>query len=415
MAINFNHLFKKKEKKVLKNIIPRYLFTSNHLDEEKNLYDSSIKKINEFWQAFIENEENIWKRFKNENQFDVAKFINKHLTPISKHIMWEFGPALNNNNSHRLVLSSESKKEYRPLVEKFIEKAPLLENWEFYTYRPSEDLENAKATVQARTGGNLNDLFFQIYINEYNQIDLFFIRETCKSDQDFNQAFNDVFVALETLIGEEYLDKWIGLIEVDLQKQKDNSEVYPIEKLQDYVVNEIMKMKLTLPTNFYYDRWQDSKWTSFEIAKPKKQENYYSKDDLLFAISMDNKILATTLSNIPFYNERFAEKETFCYIKIDGLGVETESPEKVRAVYEDVLNEVLIQNGLGCTIGGGTGLRYSYIDIALADLEEGIHAIRAALLMKNITKNAWIFFFDLDRKTEWIGIHNNSPRPFLEF
>lgn len=411
MAFNFNNLFKKKKQEPILETC-RYTFTNKLLPIEQSVYNTKIHQIEKFWKAFKIQEETICERFENKNDFDLAKFIISNITPISKHIMWEFGPALN-SNGHRLVLSAESRKDLRPLVELLVQKAPLLENWEFHSYRPAEDFENAILTVQARTNGNLDDLFFQIYINEFNQIDLFFIRETCKSDNDFNQAKNDVFVALETLIGEEKLDKWIGVIEVNLIKQKDNDEVFPIEKLQEFIFNEITKMELSLPTNSYFDRWQDSKWGNYELNEVVKKDNYSRKEDLLFTIAMDFKVMNTQLAGIPFYGERFSRKETFCYLKIDGLNIDTESPEKIRADLEDKLNEILILNALGCTIGGGVGYRHSYIDFALADLEEGVHAIRAAMITSGITKNAWILFQDLDKQTEWIGIYEDTPVPFM--
>ncbi len=39
------------------------------------------------------------------------------------------------------------------------------------------------------------------------------------------------------------------------------------------------------------------------------------------------------------------------------------------------LDEVLKPDGLGCQIGGGTGRRYSYIELALTDLDRGIRAV----------------------------------------
>ncbi len=42
---------------------------------------------------------------------------------------------------------------------------------------------------------------------------------------------------------------------------------------------------------------------------------------------------------------------------------------------EDALDAVLRPQKFGCHIGGGTGLRYSYIDLALTDVNRGVDAI----------------------------------------
>ena len=66
---------------------------------------------------------------------------------------------------------------------------------------------------------------------------------------------------------------------------------------------------------------------------------------------------------------------------------------------------------LGCTIGGGTGLRYSYIDLALTDVPRSAEIIRRVLQEGNIPKRSWLQFFDCEWRQEWIGIWDDSPPP----
>jgi hypothetical protein len=49
---------------------------------------------------------------------------------------------------------------------------------------------------------------------------------------------------------------------------------------------------------------------------------------------------------------------------------------------------------LGCHIGGGTGLRYSYIDLALTDVKKAIPAIQGRLRQGKVPRRSWILFFD---------------------
>jgi hypothetical protein len=98
-------------------------------------------------------------------------------------------------------------------------------------------------------------------------------------------------------------------------------------------------------------------------------------------------------------------------VKIDGSEGLDEEHFADKSEIEDALDEVLKPNQLGCQIGGGTGIRYSYIDLALVDLTQGIEAIRKRLQEGNLTKRSWIQFFDSDLAAEWIGVYDDSPPP----
>jgi hypothetical protein len=78
---------------------------------------------------------------------------------------------------------------------------------------------------------------------------------------------------------------------------------------------------------------------------------------------------------------------------------------------EDALDAVLKPDKLGCSIGGGTGLRYSYIDLALTAVDQGIKRIRHALQAGNVRRRSWIQFFDSDLAAEWVGVYDDSPPP----
>jgi hypothetical protein len=88
-----------------------------------------------------------------------------------------------------------------------------------------------------------------------------------------------------------------------------------------------------------------------------------------------------------FHSERFSKcGETFCYVKLDGKDGLDEEKFPDKAAIEDALDEVLRPRRLGCHIGGGTGLRYSYIDLALTDVQQGLDAVRRRLREGNVPK-----------------------------
>jgi len=62
-------------------------------------------------------------------------------------------------------------------------------------------------------------------------------------------------------------------------------------------------------------------------------------------------------------------------------------------------------------VGGGTGLRYSYVDLALTDATKGIQQLVRVIRDGKITKRTWILFFDAIYEYEWVGIWNDTPPP----
>jgi len=90
-----------------------------------------------------------------------------------------------------------------------------------------------------------------------------------------------------------------------------------------------------------------------------------------------------------------------------GLAHKPKSAGKI----EDALDDALARDGLGIHVSGGTGLRYSYIDLALTDLERGVERSRRALRKVGVDDRSWIQFFDADLSAEWVGVYPETPPP----
>ena len=82
-----------------------------------------------------------------------------------------------------------------------------------------------------------------------------------------------------------------------------------------------------------------------------------------------------------------------------------------RSKFEDALNPVLVAATAGCCIGGGSGLRYAYIDLALTNLKQAVPLIRQILAEHQAPLRSWLLFHDDDLAAEWIGIYEQTPPP----
>ncbi|MBC7820974.1 MAG: hypothetical protein IAG10_29160 [Planctomycetaceae bacterium] len=345
--------------------------------------------------------------------------------------MWEYGPAVN-GPGHRLVITPESARELRPLTTAIIERAPRLSGWEFYPYRLAENLESAQATVAGRTGGSLDGVVVDARIGEHHLIDLTFRSPRTRNAGD-QQSLNDAFVATETLLGEELLDKWVGVIEVAPMRQSGgflglfgkakrqptaegsqaNSGIR-LDQLKEVIDSLVVCLRDQLPSQAptqSIEPDEETQWSCIEL-KPQEAVDYPDRTDLIAAVTLNPTMWMAAHCGRPFSSERFSRSgEVFVYVKIDrddGL----EGPQfSDRDEIETAINKALVSDSLGGVSGGGTGIRYSYSDLVLTDRDRGIAVVRKVLRNGGVPKRSWILFFDADLCGEWVGVYDDTPPP----
>lgn len=378
------------------------------------------RAIDQWWDAFQAKTDDLQDLFSQKKRWDLPAWMEQHLSPIDSRLMWEYGPAVC-AQGHRLVITPEAHICLRPLVRTILERAPLINGWEFYEYRLAENLDEAIITVKARTGFDISAYMVKVSLNDRHRINLTFTSPSIDEAHD-EAAMHASFVACETLLGEECLDHWIGAIEViPLPRTKrkkvfnDGPEKSPmgfisLDRLANTVASLIDSTCDQLPENPHYEWVESAQWGVWKLT-PQEADDYVSKHDLFVGVSANSEMWTAAHSNDLFSSNQFSRcHETFCYVKIDGTQGEMKGFAD-RGEIEDAINEILVPNQLGCRIGGGTGLRYSYVDLAITDLDKAIPLIRQRLQEGGVPKRTWIQFFDGHLSEEWIGIHDDSPPP----
>jgi len=210
------------------------------------------RKIDIWWKAFSDNAQKISDRFSNRSNFDIPAFMQKNLQSIDRNLMWEFGPAIN-VKGHRLVITPEYRRDLRPLVNEILKRAPSLNEWEFYPYRLPENFESAQEAVESRTGAKLIDLYFTGKRNDVNLLDLFFITLSSRDNKEIDLAKHQAFVIVESILGEEILDKWIGTIKISDHLPDDESPK-SVDQLASWVNKKIEEIKETLSDKPFLER-----------------------------------------------------------------------------------------------------------------------------------------------------------------
>ena len=140
--------------------------------------------------------------------------------------------------------------------------------------------------------------------------------------------------------------------------------------------------------------------------------DYPGFDDLIVFVSWDPKV-ALACRSPGFSSERFsASGELFAYLKLEHAAVPREQLADWRGDIEEALDARLTELGVGCTIGGGSGVRYAYIDLALVDVPRAIAAVREVMANRaHVSDRSWLQFYDPELAQEWIGLRQQSPPP----
>jgi len=388
--------------------------------DELERREAAVARMDAFWRGFAEHTGDFEAVFRQESDFDLVEWMQTHLGSVDPGIMWEFGPATS-GKGHRLVATTEGKHELRPMVDALIERAPTLEGWEFHAYRLGDPPELALQGVQARSGIDLSDAKVSVGFGADRTIAL----RVCTPQMTWGR--NDALwsaglVAVESLVGEETLDRWIGAVEVAPMPKPPKSwgfgkeaavddTLVPLGELRSRVgalVDELWSQRPAEP--FHARDPAEAEWTMFEL-EPQDAEDYTGQADLAIARTMAPAIWRAAHGPFPFFDDRFsAHGESFVYVKLDQSDVDEERRMEAKTSVEDALLAHLSSEGLGALIGSGSGLRYGYFDIALRD-RGAVRDLRAVLQQAALPERSWIRFFESHLAGEWVGVHPGTPAP----
>lgn len=368
--------------------------------------------IDAWWRAFAAQTARLSALFSRREQWDLVGWMNEHLGPIHPQLMWEFGPGVKNPGGHRLVITPERHHHLLPLVEVLLARAPVLPGWECFPWRLPEDSSMALRTVQARTGVDFSGFRARAAANDDGTVDITYTPRSRlarflpwrRQDEDATQAA--AVIATESLVGEELLHTRVRSIQVE-----GRGEGAPLANLAAEVAQRLREASERLPAQPFHRDTQEDGWSAFKL-EPVEQDDYASRYDLLAASTRAPELFAAAHSSMPFTSQRFSRHgETFCYLKLDGAEGFGAGGFPDRTTLEDALNEALVPGGLGCVFGGGTGLRYAYVDLAVMDVERALPVLREVVRRGKVPKRTWLLFFDSTLGAEWVPLWEDTPPP----
>jgi hypothetical protein len=234
------------------------------------------------------------------------------------------------------------------------------------------------------------------------------------------------------LVGEELFERWVGGVRATpavrgglLSVLNDNAEersALPIEMLLETLRAAIAGLKLGLLESSFEHGVETDDWFAFELS-PEPAADYAAQDDLAFCSTRTPELKMCFLRGEPFFSGRFTacgSEVLFLYLKYDmsnmfgvsgmfGTTIEARLAERAR--FEALSKRILAEHG-GGVVGVGLGVRYGYIDLALADPACVRERLLPELRALHISKRSWLLFCDSELQAEYLPVYPDSPEPF---
>src|SRR5262245_55707020 len=387
----------------------RWLFADPSNSEEAALVRQTLAAIDRWWQAFQAKASDLEALFHRRSEWDLPRFMEDTLQTIHPHLMWEFGPA-KKQSGHRLVITPESRRSLRPMVRTLLEKAPKIAGWEFYPYRLAEDVETTIQTVEARVGVNITGALIDASVAPGRKIDLYYAFPGLPEIDD-ETATRAALVVTETLMVEQVPDTWIGSIGLLTEEPSSGSRPLSLGRAQATVAALIRGALDQLPSQRLQGIAAEN-GSMLKLAPPEPADDYPAQDDLLCAFTSNVELFQAIHGGGLFTSGCHSKVgELFCYLKIDHQGVPQDRLVAFRSQFEDALHPGLSQADIGCCLGGGTGVRYAYIELALTNLSHAAQLIREVLTRERAPLRTWLLFHDDDLADEWFGAYPQTMPP----
>jgi len=233
-----------------------------------------------------------------------------------------------------------------------------------------------------------------------------------------HEAGRDLLVAL---LGEARAGDWLGELAIEpaprggllkvLDARAPSENFFAVSELPSTFERAIAGLYAGLPEKPLWSMGGELLWTMLE-ASSERADDYPAQDDLLLASTYLPEMLKCFLGGSPFSSRRFSRHdELFAYLKVESRSEDPRLSLSTRRVLEDALDAALVSERAGRVVGSGFGLRYSYVDFALARVDHAIDVVSAVARRVGLPERSWVLFCDTELEDEWAPVHPNAPAP----
>jgi hypothetical protein len=147
-------------------------------------------------------------------------------------------------------------------------------------------------------------------------------------------------------------------------------------------------------------------WTLLE-TEPLAETRGARKDDLILASTCTPELLRCYLDGSPCASRRFSRAgEHFVFLSYEDDERTMQARVARRTAIETALTSAVAQ--VGAVTGVGLGVKTTYVDLALCNLETGLESLVSKLRDLGVPARSFIQFFDTELADEWLSIWPDS-------
>ena len=194
--------------------------------------------ISVFWRWFSDHHRNIEAALDRDNTAELTRQMNAQIDKLSSEIAWEIGPGL--VKPYMLVFPTAGGDESKVAVGELVKATD--EGWEFHAARPTRPFP---PEIQLPEHGlAIQTIAWQFVLEPAANSDRFnlHVLNDKLAGLDERTALSAVFILLDTVLGEDMVERWIG--DVRVLKASGRRDGLPMPEIsnQDCRVNfEIAK------------------------------------------------------------------------------------------------------------------------------------------------------------------------------
>lgn len=380
-------------------------------DESVAFRRAALERTAAWWSAFSGRFVEIEAALGGASAWDARGWVAQEVRAIDPRLStrMDVGP-----DGLRLVISPGANRHLRPMIRSIIVAAPQLPGWSFHEYRQPESMDRATELVRVRTGHAMNVLTVRpsLAVGVPRRVDLLY---SVKLAGDDESAARDIaLAATDYLLGEEAVEKWIADIDVTIPTRSigEAAFLHPA-RLVTTVETLARSIRDQRPAVPYHKLREEMAPTKFKMS-PHHAQDYVRQDDLAYGRTVlpEFRRLVDPPYRHTFHSGAFSRLgEVFCYLKVDSQQMSMDQRLVVRRDYEHQIRRPLAEADAAAVLGGGTGLRYMYFDLAVVNLPRTVDILRNALLPIGLPERAWLQFYDTDLADEYVALQPTAPPP----
>lgn len=349
-------------------------------------------RVDAFWRWFAANERQIFDDLRG-GRLD-AEELTARMETAAPLLLWELCPSPEEGREG-FALSADGSASARLLVHAMADAAPPLRHWTLFRSKQPTG-EDKKLTVRLGNGDTFAYADFRFAVD-------FDPEAECLGIQVHHPRFSALppdrrsqltFLALESALGEDLVDSWVGPVENTPERTPDQK--YDLDELRRQARSALRLHDLDP------DLDPSTLWTSYSRAEPGDGDLEARADVITGSTRAAGPVRG--LEEPEFDDELAGSGASFAYAMLPVGDLQAGRELEQRGELEDRLGAALREDGSGDCIGGAVGHQYVYVDLVLFDEPAAIERLRRALAEAGFATRASLRYFASDRRDEHVAL-----------